>query len=404
MPCHPARARELLRNRKAAVYRTYPFTIILKNREGGEVQPVAVKVDPGSKITGLAVVADQGRGKTVVFAAEIEHRGLRIKAALESRRLHRRGRRYRKTRYRKPRFLNRTRSKGWLPPSLQSRVENVVTWIRRLSRLVPLALISQEIVRFDMQKIDNPEISGTAYQQGTLAGYEVREYLLEKFHRTCAYCKKTGVPLQVEHITPKSRGGSDLVDNLTIACGPCNQRKGNQTVGEFGHPEVQRQAKAPLRDAAAVNATRRVLHERLKAFRCPVECGSGGRTKFNRVQQSYLKAHWIDAACVGVSGGLVRLNPKQVVLIIKATGHGKRQRCNTNKYGFPIHHAPISKSFMGFQTGDIAKAVIPIGKNKGKHKGRIVIRHRPYFQIERVDVHPKNVIKLHCSDGYCYYD
>src|SRR5215471_17672941 len=98
--------------------------------------------------------------------------------------------------------------------------------------------------------MQDAEVSGVAYQQGELAGYEVREYVLEKFDRRCAYCHEEGIPLEVEHIIPKSRGGSDRVSNLTLACRPCNQRKGNQTAAEFGHPEVQAQAKAPLKDAA----------------------------------------------------------------------------------------------------------------------------------------------------------
>jgi hypothetical protein len=108
MPCHPARARELLKSGKAAVYRRYPFTLILKKREGGDVQPVAFKVDPGSKTTGIALVADFRRGKRVVWAAELAHRGQPIKNALNSRRAVRHGRRHRKTRYRAARFDSRT--------------------------------------------------------------------------------------------------------------------------------------------------------------------------------------------------------------------------------------------------------------------------------------------------------
>ncbi len=142
-----------------------------------------------------------------------------------------------------------------------------------------------ELVRFDMQKMLNPEVSGVEYQQGELFGYEVREYLLEKFNRKCAYCGKTDVPLQVEHIIPEARGGSNRVSNLTIACEPCNQKKGSQTAEEFGHPEVQAQAKKPLKEAAAVNATRWKLYETLKATGLPVEVGSGSLTKFNRIKR-----------------------------------------------------------------------------------------------------------------------
>ena len=401
MPCHPARAKELLDKGRAAIFRRYPFTIILKGRAGGDVQPVSFKVDPGSRVTGVALVADFKRGKTVIGAAEIEHRGWRIRDALLSRRALRRGRRNRKCRYRAPRFQNRTRKPGWIPPSLESRLSNITTWFSRLKRWCPVSSISLELVKFDTQKMANPEISGIEYQQGELAGYEVREYLLEKWGRKCAYCSVKNVPLQVEHIVPRSRGGSSRVSNLTISCGPCNQKKGSKTAAEFGHPEIQARAKAPLKDAAVMNATRWTLFERLKKTGLPVECGTGGRTKFNRVKLGLPKAHWIDAACVGGSGSEVLVSVL-TPLHIKATGHGRRRRCLPDAYGFPRAHAKRAKTFQGWETGDIARAVMPKGKYAGIMVGRVMIRHRPSFRIGKVDVHPKHLVRLHCSDGYEY--
>lgn len=401
MPCHPARAKELLTKGKAAVFRRYPFTIILKSRSYGEVQPVTFKVDPGSKTTGIVLVADFKHEKTVIWAAEIEHRGQAIRDALLSRRALRRGRRSRQMRYRKPRFDNRTRREGWLPPSLESRVSNVMTWFSRLRRWSPLSAVSLELVKFDPQKMMNPEISGVEYQQGELQGYEMREYLLEKWGRRCAYCGDKNVPLQVEHITPKSRGGSNKVGNLTLACRPCNETKGNKTAAEFGHPEVQAKAGTPLKDAAAMNASRWRLFERLKKAGLPVECGTGGRTKFNRTRLGLPKTHWIDAACVGQSGEKVRagdLSP----LLISATGHGRRTRCRTDAFGFPKAHAERSKTFRGWRTGDIARAVISSGKCAGTFVGRVAIRHRPSFRIGNLDVHPKYMSRLHRADGYEY--
>ena len=258
-PCRPARARWLLTQQKAAVFRRYPFTIILKTlRVNPIIAPLSLKIDPGSKTTGIALV-DEAQGE-VVWAAELTHRGEQVKERLDQRRMCRRGRRHRHTRYRPPRFNNRTRSKGWLPPSLMSRIENVLTWVARLRRCAPITALAQELVKFDLQLMQDAEISGVEYQQGELAGYETRQYLLEKFHRTCAYCGKRDTPLEVEHIVPKSRGGTNRVSNLTIACHPCNQAKGNQVAAEFGHPQVQQQAKAPLKDATAVNATRWALY------------------------------------------------------------------------------------------------------------------------------------------------
>ncbi|MBD2255136.1 RNA-guided endonuclease IscB [Nostoc parmelioides] len=411
-PCHPARARELIKKRRAKVYRRYPFTIVMQDRveENSTTHPHRLKIDPGSKITGISIVQEYtGR---VVGAFEIHHRGQQIKNALESRRALRRGRRSRKTRYRKPRFLNRRRRAGWLPPSLESRVTNIETWVWRLRKICLITAISQELVRFDLQQLQNPEITGVEYQQGELFGFEVREYLLQKWGRKCAYCGVDNVPFEVEHIYPKSKGGSDRISNLTIACHDCNQAKGNQLVEQFlaKKPELLKrilaQAKAPLKDATAVNTTRWELHRRLQLTDLPVELGSGGRTKFNRQTRGIDKQHWTDAACVGASTPAKLLLNGVKPLIIKAKGHGTRQRCRTDKYGFPKAHAPKAKFFMEFTTGDIVKADIPSGKYAGSYIGRIAIRFRPSFMLllpdRRFDVHPKYLRTIHKADGYEY--
>jgi 5-methylcytosine-specific restriction endonuclease McrA len=250
-PCRPARARLLLIQHKAAVFRRFPFTIILKTaRPEVVVAPLRVKLDPGAKTTGIAVVEDASG--EVVWAAELAHRGQQVKERLDQRRGCRRSRRARHTRYRPPRFQNRNRRKGWLPPSLESRLANILTWVARVQRSCPIIALSMELVKFDMQLMQDAEISGVAYQQGTLAGYEIREYLLEKFARRCVYCGKTLVPFEVEHIVPVARGGSSRISNLTLACHTCNDAKGTRTAAEFGHPDVQAQAQAPLKDAASL--------------------------------------------------------------------------------------------------------------------------------------------------------
>lgn len=400
-PCRPSVARKLLRDGKAAVYRGFPFTIILKRAvELTEpVPPLTVKVDPGSKTTGIALI----QGDKVVFAAELTHRGQQIKDALASRRAIRRNRRNRKTRYRQARFDNRTKPKGWLAPSLQSRVNNLQTWLVRFVKLCNVQSISMELVRFDTQLMQDAEISGVEYQQGELAGYEVREYLLEKFDRKCCYCGKTDIPLEIEHITPKSRGGSNRVSNLCLACRSCNQRKGNQTAAEFGHPQVQAIAKKPLKDASAVNNVRWAIWRMFDSTGLPVEVGTGGQTKYNRTNQDYPKAHWIDAACVGQSGQSVKLFPEQEPLLIKAVGRQSRQMCRPDKYGFPRTGAKESRVVKGFQTGDIVRAVVPTGKKQGAHTGRVAVRSSGSFNVGTVQgIGWKYCKVLHRADGYFY--
>lgn len=406
-PVHPGQARRLLKQGIAAIFRRYPFTIILKEEVRETPKNIALKLDPGSKFTGIALV----QNNQVIWGAELQHRGQQIKDALLSRRQLRRGRRGRKNRYRKARFLNRKRPKGWLPPSLQHRVDTTLTWVKRLIRYCPINSLSVELVKFDLQKQENPEISGVEYQHGTLYGWEIREYLLTKFNRTCQYCGAVDKPLEVDHIQARSKGGSDRVGNMTLACHDCNQAKSNQDIRDFlkEKPDVVERilklAKTPLKDAAAVNSTRWKLFNSLKELGLPVETGSGGLTKFNRKRLNVPKTHWQDAACVGqVSDNLVFKTYQP--LLIKATGHGTRARCRPDKFGFPKSHAASAKFFQGFQTGDLVSASIPKGKFAGQYTGRIAIRFRPNFVLQlpnqKFDVHPKYLTHIQYNDGYNY--
>ncbi len=200
MPCSEKRARKLLEKRRARVHRLMPFSIRLVDREVRDsvLQPLKIKLDPGSKTTGIALVReweavdeDTGQVQTAIHVLnlfELTHRGRQISEALTARRQMRRRRRGH-LRYRAPRFLNRgNKKKGGIAPSLQHRVDTTLSWVNRLTRLAPMTGIAQELVRFDLQQMDNPEISGVEYQQGTLAGYETREYLLNKWGRECTYC------------------------------------------------------------------------------------------------------------------------------------------------------------------------------------------------------------------------
>ena len=391
MPTSPRRARLLLKSKRADVFRNNPFTIRLLDREDGDLQPLELKADPGSKNTGLVLMVQGAvRGWFCIAAWELQHRGQAIRDALLSRAQLRRGRRSRKTRYRAARFSNRTKPKGWLPPSLRSRVDNVTAFARKLQHVTPLTSLAVEQVRFDTQLMQNPDISGVGYQQGTLAGYEVREYLLEKWNRTCVYCKAKDLPLQIEHLTPRSRGGSDRISNLALACEKCNQKKGNRPLEDFlkAKPELLksllRQAKAPLKDAAVVNSTRKAIVIALQGLDIQVSTSTGGRTKFNRSQQGYAKAHWIDAACVGETGERVCLTRITHFTTIQAKGRGSRQMCKSDRFGFPRSAAKSVKRMHGFQTGDRVRLVQPSGKYQGIHEGTVSIRAKGQFDIKSV--------------------
>ena len=416
MPTSPKHARVWLTSGRAVVARRHPFTIRLLDRVGGDTQAMELKLDPGSKVTGAVLtVLGAKRGWHAVVAFELHHRGQAIRDALLARRQLRFGRRSRKTRYRPGRFANRQRKAGWLAPSLQSRVDNIVTLAKRLRRVCPITSIPVEQVRFDTQLLQDTTIAGVDYQQGTLAGYEVREYLLEKWGRQCVYCKDKDVPLQIDHLTARSRGGSDRVSNLTLACGRCNQKKGNLLLEAFleKQPDLLRrllaQAKVSLKDAAAVNSTRKALVGTLQDTfpQISVSTSTGGRTKYNRSKQSYAKAHWLDAACVGETGECVDIADIREITRIVAKGRGSRQMCSPNKYGFPRTQAKRAKRLYGFQTGDRARLDQPSGKYRGTHEGVVAIRATGNFDITtinglKITASHTRFSRLQRFDGYTY--
>lgn len=423
MPCSEKRARLLLGRGRARVHRLVPFAIRLVDRQAvsSKFQPLQIKLDPGSKTTGIALVrindqvsdasGEVQREAAVLNLFELLHRGRQISEALTARRQMRRRRRGANLRYRAPRFDNRRRPEGWLAPSLRHRVDTAMTWVDRLRRWAPIAGISTMLHRFDTQKLQNPEISGIEYQQGELFGYEVREYLLEKWGRECAYCDAEHTPLTIDHIHPRSAGGSDRVSNLTLACFPCNQRKSNQDVRSFLAHDPERLArieayrKAPLRDGAAANSTRWALYSALKATGLQVETGTGGLTKWNRARLGIPKTHALDAACVGQVDALTGW--RVPTLSIKCTGRGSYQRTRLDKFGFPRGYLMRSKAAFGFQTGDIVRASVPKGKNTGVHVGRVAVRARGNFNIQSgarlvTDVSHKHCRIIQRADGYGY--
>jgi hypothetical protein len=280
----------LLAKGRTTAFRRYPFTIILHDRkaEDSVAHEHRIKIDPGSKTTGIAVVREATR--KVVAAAEVPHRGQAIKAALDSRRSLRRNRRARETRYRAPRFLNRRRRDGWLPPRLESRISNVLTWV----------------------------------------------------------------------------------------------------------------AKAPLKDATAVNATRWELFRRLVRRACRSSAArAGAPSSTARRAGCPRRTGWTPR--VGASTPEVLDVAGVRPLLAEACGHGKRPRQNLDKSGSPRGEpAPRPKTSFGFRTGDIVRADIPNGKHRGMHVGRIAIRHSPSFRMGSIEVHSKYLAAVYRADGYNY--
>ncbi len=293
MPTTPRKARVLLKKGNAIVVQRSPFTIQLKYATGETKQPITLGIDAGYSKIGFSAVTD----KQELIAGEATLRK-DVSKKITERRMYRRTRRNRLW-YRKPRFLNRKKSKrkGWLAPSIRHKLDIHLRLIENIKQILPISKTIIEMATFDPQRMKNPEISGIEYQQGELHGYEVREYLLTKWGRRCAYCGKSNIPLEVEHIIPKIRGGSNRVSNLTLSCQKCNQKKGSKTAEEFGHPKIQQKAKESLKSVAFMNIVRKRMVEILNCHQT-----FGFITKYHRIKLMLLKSHVNDAFVI--AGGI----------------------------------------------------------------------------------------------------
>ena len=296
MPCKPAKAKHLLKEHRAKIVMHSPFTIQLQWQCESDTQDVTLGIDSGYKNVGFSAVTDKRELISGEAAIRTDIPDLNVEKSM-----YRRGRRN-KLWYRQPRFMNRGNNREeWFAPSIEHKLQTHVRLIEKLKGILPISKIVIEVASFDTQKMRNPEISGIEYQQGELQGYEIREYLLEKFRRQCVYCGKTNTPLEIEHLTPKSRGGPDTVDNLAIACHSCNQKKNNLTAEEFGHPGVRRKASLPLKGAAFMNNVRWKLSQLTGSHYT-----FGYITKRNRISLKMDKSHANDAFVIAGGADQIR--------------------------------------------------------------------------------------------------
>ncbi|HEQ78190.1 MAG TPA: paclitaxel/taxanoid biosynthesis susceptibility protein TS1, partial [Euryarchaeota archaeon] len=292
---------------------------------------------------------------------------------------------YRKTRrsrllHRKPRFNNRNKPEGWFTPSIQHKLKTHLGLIEKLKKIPPVIKITIEVASFDTQKLQNPEITGVEYQQEELQGYEVREYMLEKWKHKCAYCGKSNLPLEIEHIIPKSRGGTDRVSNLTLACHKCNQKKGNQTAAEFGHSEIQKKTKQTLKATAFMNIVRWRLVNTLKC-----DWTYGYITKHARIKLGMKKSHVTDAF---IAGGNVQERSRSYELTQTRRNNRSIQ---TNRKG---HKPSVRRKRYRLQLNDLVKYIKSLCKVKDVHNyGRYVILEDKIGEIFDINVKKVEMVK-----------
>ena len=304
MPCKPRKARLLLKNKQAKILKYEPFTIQLLYGSSGYKQKVSLGIDAGSKYVGASATTK----KQELYVSQTELRGGMIVKLLSDRRELRHSRRSRKTRYRKPRFLNRVHSKhkGWLSPSIENKINTHIRIIDDVYKLLPIYNIIVETASFDIQKLKNKDISGKEYQEGEQLGFSnVREYVLSRDNHTCQCChgKLKDNILQVHHIESRKTGGN-APNNLITLCKTCHTKYHS---GEISLPnKIHRGIR--FKDATFMGIMRWTLYERLKKLYKNVSMTYGYITKYKRIKYNIEKSHIADAFCITNNLNAKRLN------------------------------------------------------------------------------------------------
>ena len=315
-----AKVRVLLKQGRAKVINKCPFTIQLLYSSTNYTQKITLGVDSGSKHIGLSATT---RNK-VLFESDVELRN-DIVDLLSTRRELRRCRRSRKTRYRKPRFNNRKRGKGWLAPSIKQKINSHITMIAKVHKILPISNIVVEVASFDIQKIKEPTTNGVDYQQGEQLGFwNVREYVLFRDGHKCQCChgKSKDKILNVHHIESRKTGGN-APNNLITLCETCHigYHKGIVKLPKAIHRGMS------FKDATFMGIMRWALYEKLNAIYPDVKLTYGYITKNTRIKNGLPKDHYIDARCI--SGNPNAISNGDVYYYKKVRCHNRRIHKNT---------------------------------------------------------------------------
>ena len=374
-----AKVRILLKNKKAKVIKRCPFTIQLTYDSTNYTQDITLGVDSGSKHIGLSATTMS----KVLFESDVELRN-DIVNLLSTRRQNRRTRRNHKTRYRKPRFNNRRRKEGWLAPSVQNKVDNHLTVIRKVHEILPITKVIVEVASFDIQKIKNPMISGTEYQQGEqLDFWNVREYVLFRDGHICQCCKGKSKDkiLNVHHIESRHTGG-DAPNNLITLCETCHTgyHKGIVKIPKTIHRGMS------FKDAAFMGVMRWAFYNKLKEIYPNVNLTYGYITKNTRIKNSLPKEHYIDARCI--SGNPKATSNGTVYYQKKVRCHNRQIHKNTILKGNIRKRNQAPYDVMGFRLFD---------KVKWKGQNCFIFGRR---STGRMDLRLLNGTKINASVGY----
>ena len=371
MPTTPRKARKLIEKNKAKIINYEPFTIQLLYATGETKQPVSIGIDLGAKHVGVAVQSEN----KVISKGEIELRD-DVKSLLETRKTYRKSRRNRKTRYRKPRFDNRKRPDDWLPPSIQSRIDNTFMWIDKFMELIPNPTLNIEVGKFDVQKMMNPDVKGKEYQEGSSFGYyNTRYYVFARDKYTCQVCKKKGKILQTHHIIYKSRGGTDRANNLITVCTDCHNYKNHQE-GEVLYKWMVDKKKVPsYKETPFMNIIRKRVFKKYP----DANITYGNITTPKRKKLGLEKTHYNDALVIsGIEEGFIdnveifRIKQfrKKKRSLHEATARKGRKEPNTTQK----RNEKNTKESKGFYLNDKVKVFDKIGFISGFCNGGCYVK------------------------------
>ena len=370
MPCSEAKARHLLKEHRAVIVNRTPFTIRLNFVVDDITEPVTLGVDAGYETIGLSATTET----KVLFEAEVENR-TDVVGLMTERREVRRARRSR-LRRRPSRFDNRRRSDGWLPPSVEQRVRTHENAIRKVCKLLPVTEIIVEVAAFDIQKINNPDIEGTDYQNGRQKGFEnTKAYVRERDNCTCQYChgKSKDRRLEVHHLIHRRDGGSDRPDNLITLCKTCHDK---YHAGKIKLTSVK--PKTGFRGAAFMTSSRWTLVDRLKAEYGDDKVGVtyGYITKCDREDAGLEKVHYIDARCI--SGNPNAKPNGRVYQIVKHRSHNRKLFKTLTEKGGIRRRNQSARVVHGFRLFD----KVICNSERGYIHGK---RTSGYFHVKRFD-------------------
>lgn len=373
MPCKPQKARKLLKAGKAKIVSYKPFTIQLTIATGETKQDVDIGVDTGSSHIGICIRSND----KVLAKGEITLRN-DVKSLLDTRRLLRRNRRSRKTRYRQSRFLNRKKPDGWLPPSIQSKINNEFMWIDRFCSLVPNPKLHIEVGKFDIAKMINPDIQGKEYQEGQTKGYyDVRYFVFARDNYTCQVCGKSkGKILQTHHIVYRSSGGTNRADNLITVCTDCHTHENHQHCGILYKWQEKHKKVRQYKEPVFMNNIRRRIFEKYP----DAEITYGSETVIKRKNLGLEKTHYNDAIAIS---GMTKIKENEDSYFIIAQARKKKRSLHNvnpisgrkNKNIEKIRLARNTKYMNGYNLNDKVRFMDTIGYISGFDSCHCVIQN-----------------------------